>query len=45
MGRAIATGPGLVQVDYALQKNTRLASISTPFLLIPDHLAVAADLA
>lgn len=24
-GRAIATGPGLVQVDFALQKNTRLA--------------------
>ena len=24
-GRAIATGPGLVQVDWALQKNTRLA--------------------
>jgi len=23
-GRAIATGPGLVQVDFALQKNTRL---------------------
>jgi hypothetical protein len=23
-GRAIATGPGLVQVDWALQKNTRL---------------------
>jgi len=24
-GRAIATGPGLVQVDFALQKNTRIA--------------------
>jgi hypothetical protein len=24
-GRAIATGPGLVQLDYALQKNTRIA--------------------
>jgi hypothetical protein len=24
-GRAIATGPGLVQVDYSLQKNTRIA--------------------
>ncbi|MBI1786168.1 MAG: hypothetical protein HYR60_01280, partial [Acidobacteria bacterium] len=24
-GRAIATGPGLVQVDYALQKNNRIA--------------------
>ena len=24
-GRSIATGPGLVQVDWALQKNTRIA--------------------
>ena len=24
-GRSIATGPGLVQVDFALQKNTRIA--------------------